>query len=210
MTPKVSVVIPTYNYAGYLPEAIESVLSQNYTDFELLIIDDHSEDGTAEVVSGYAGKDKRITFKINPHNLGMVENWNLCLREARGKYIKYLFADDLFCSTDAILRMVEALDAEPKVSMVASARQIIDSEGRPMKIRAHFRDSGCINGKQVINRCLRLQKNLVGEPTAVMFRKSLSGRGFNPKLRADCGSGVLVSPAGERWARIFTASPCRF
>jgi len=183
MVPRVSVAIPTYNYARYLPEAIESVLSQSYTDFELLIIDDQSTDGTVEVVSKYARGDKRIAFSVNPHNIGMVDNWNLCLREARGEYIKYLFADDLLCSRDALRRMVEALDAEPEVSLVASARQRIDSKGRQTGILAHFPDSSSINGKQVINRCLRRQKNLVGEPTAVMFRKHLSGRGFNPKYR---------------------------
>ncbi|MGO9532049.1 MAG: glycosyltransferase family 2 protein [Syntrophobacteraceae bacterium] len=183
MVPRVSVVIPTYNYARYLPEAIESVLSQSYTDFELLIIDDQSTDATVEVVSKYAKGDKRITFRVNPNNIGMVNNWNLCLREARGEYIKYLFADDLLCSRDAILRMVEALDTEPGVSLVASARQIIDSKGRPTRILARFPDSSSIIGKQVINRCLRRQKNLIGEPTAVMFRKHLARRGFNPKYR---------------------------
>lgn len=183
MAPKVSVLIPTYNYAGYLPEAIESVLSQSYTDFELLIIDDHSSDKTAEIVSRYAEGDKRISFRVNPCNLGMVENWNLCLREAGGEYVKYIFGDDLLCSGDAIRLMVAALDDHPGVSLVASARRIIDSEGRPTAVLAHFPDSGCIEGRRVINRCLRHQKNLVGEPTAVMFRKSLSGEGFNPKFR---------------------------
>lgn len=176
-------MIPTYNYAKYLPEAIESVLSQSYTDFELLIIDDHSTDETARIVSRYAGEDRRISFKINPHNVGMVENWNMCLRQAAGEYVKYLFADDLLCSVDAIRLMIEALDDSPEVSLVASARQRIDKTGRPMAVLAHFPASECIIGTRVINRCLRHQKNLIGEPTAVMFRKCLSGEGFNPKLR---------------------------
>ncbi len=183
MTPKVSVVIPTYNYAGYIPQAIESVLAQNFGDFELLIIDDHSSDETVEVVSKFAGKDTRISFRVNPQNIGMVENWNLCLREAKGEYIKYLFADDLLYSPDAIGQMVAALDAEPGASMVASARQIIDSDGKPIKVLTHYPDSRSISGAEIINRCLRFQKNLIGEPTAVMFRKSLAGRGFDPKYR---------------------------
>jgi len=181
MVPRVSVVIPSFNYARYLPEAIESVLSQSYEDFELLIVDDHSTDATPEVVSDYARRDNRITFRVNRNNIGMVENWNLCLKVARGQYIKYLFADDLLCARDAILRMVQALDDRPEISLVASARRIIDSDGRTAGISAHFPDSSFISGEDVINRCLRLQKNLVGEPTAVMFRKHLSGRGFDPK-----------------------------
>ncbi|MDR3569351.1 MAG: glycosyltransferase [Syntrophobacteraceae bacterium] len=183
MAPKVSVLIPTYNYGRYLSEAIESVLSQSYADFELLIIDDHSSDDTAEVVSRYAREDKRISFRINGGNIGMVENWNLCLREAKGEYVKYLFGDDLLCSKDAISLMVEALDVDPGVSLVASARKIIDSAGRRIAIWTHFPDSGYIDGRQVINRCLRDQKNLVGEPTAVMFRKRLSAEGFDPGFR---------------------------
>ncbi len=183
MAPKVSVLIPTYNYARYLPEAIESVLSQSFTDFELIILDDHSTDETAEILARYAAQDGRISFKINPHNLGMVSNWNKCLGEAAGEYVKYLFADDLLCSADALRLMVTALDEEPAASMVASARSIIDSAGRRNTVMAPFGDSALIDGGWVISRCLGWQKNLIGEPTAVMFRKCFSGDGFNPKLR---------------------------
>ena len=180
--PKVSVLIPTYNYAGYLAEAIESVLSQSYADFELLIIDDHSTDDTKEVVSRYAGKDERILFKVNPHNVGMVENWNLCLGQAKGEYVKYLFGDDLLWSADALRLMVEALDKAPGVSLVASARRIIDSAGKPIAIWTHFPDTSRMDGGLVINRCLREQKNLVGEPSAVLFRKGSCKEGFNSKF----------------------------
>jgi glycosyltransferase involved in cell wall biosynthesis len=182
MAPRVSVLIPTYNYARYLCEAIESVLAQNYTDFELLIIDDNSSDDTAGVVSRYQKLDKRITLKVNEHNIGMVENWNLCLRLSRGEYVKYLFADDRLCSEDALRLMVEALDDNPHSSLVSCARSIIDSEGNPIGLFTHFPDSGCIDGRRVINRCLRYQKNLVGEPTAVMFRKELCAEGFNVRF----------------------------
>lgn len=180
MAPRVSVLIPTYNYARYLCEAIESVLAQKFTDFELLIIDDNSCDDTAGVVSRYQKLDKRICFRVNDGNIGMVENWNLCLGEARGEYVKYLFADDRLCGEEALGLMVEALDSNPDSSLVACARRIIDSEGNPMSVFTHFPDSGYIDGRRVINRCLRYQKNLVGEPTAVMFRHQPSTPGFNP------------------------------
>ncbi|HIK58603.1 MAG TPA: glycosyltransferase family 2 protein, partial [Nitrospinaceae bacterium] len=69
--PKVSVCIPTYNYAKYLPGAIESVLKQNYDNYELIIIDNCSTDNSANVINEYAKKDQRIVFKNNDHNLGM-------------------------------------------------------------------------------------------------------------------------------------------
>lgn len=125
MNPKVSVCIPAYNYARFLPQAIESVLSQSFGDFELLVIDDGSTDDTRDVVAGYAARDGRIVFRANPVNRGMVPNWNLCLRESRGEYVKFLFADDFLVSQDALGRMADILDADASVSLVASARHVI-------------------------------------------------------------------------------------
>src|SRR5471032_2980636 len=103
--PKVSVLIPTYNYARFLPEAIESILAQDFQDFELLISDDCSTDNSAEVIARYAAQDKRIRFQIHSANLGMVQNWNWCLSQARGEFIKYVFGDDKLASPTAITQM---------------------------------------------------------------------------------------------------------
>ena len=77
--PTVSVLIPTYNYARYLPVAIESVLAQDFHDLEVVIVDDCSQDDSAEVIRHYAGLDPRIRFHLNRQNLGLVPNWNFCL-----------------------------------------------------------------------------------------------------------------------------------
>src|ERR1700691_6171602 len=100
--PKVSVLIPTYNYARYLAEAIESVLEQDFQDFELLIVDDCSSDNTAEVVQPFCARDARVRFAVNPTNLGMVNNWQRCLDHARGSYIKFLFGDDTLANPQAL------------------------------------------------------------------------------------------------------------
>jgi len=177
--PKVSVCIPAHNHARFLPEAIDSVRKQTFTDYELLIIDDCSHDNTKEIVDEYAKNDKRIRFKINPINLGMVNNWNLCLSEARGEYIKFVFSDDLLSSPDALRKMASILDSDPGVSLVSSARKFIDSESETIKILAHFNDA-VLPGEEVINRCLSDRRNLIGEPTAVMFRGKDAKRGFMP------------------------------
>ena len=93
--PKISVLVPTYNYARYLPQTIESILRQTHSNFELLISDDASTDGSAEIIRHYADRDSRIRFMIHPTNLGMVANWNWCLQQARGDYVKFVFGDDL-------------------------------------------------------------------------------------------------------------------
>jgi len=181
-TCKVSVCVPTYNYGNYIAETIESVLAQNFTDFELLIIDDCSKDQTAHVVESYARQDPRIRFIVNKVNLGMVENWNSCIAEARGEYIKFVFGDDLLASPDAVGRMVFLLDNDNSVSLVCSARNLIDESSNVIKIESHF-DTGIMEGTDVINRCLPSQGNLIGEPSVVMFRKNQAGLGFNAKYK---------------------------
>jgi len=178
--PKISVCIPTYNYARYLPETIESVLDQSFSDFELIIIDDCSSDDTAVVVGRYAERDRSIRFSVNAKNLGMVENWNLCLTRAKGEFIKYVFGDDLLSSRDALKKMVSVLEADSSISLVASSRDFIDTRSRKLKSESRFRRNGVFSGTDVINRCLKEQKNLIGEPTVVMFRKRDAARGFLP------------------------------
>ena len=182
MPPRLSVCIPSYNQARFIGAAVDSVLAQAYGDFELLVIDDCSTDGTREIVAGYAS-DSRVRYIASPVNRGMVENWNACLDEARGEYVKFLFGDDLFVSPDALGRMVAALDAEPHVSLVTTARVLVDAAGCRTGISEPFRRDRTISGTVVITRCLAAQRNLVGEPSAVMFRKSQAGRGFNVRYR---------------------------
>lgn len=177
-TCKVSVCIPTYNYGNYIAETIESVLAQNFRDFELLIIDDCSKDQTAGIVETYAKKDPRIRFIVNKVNLGMVENWNSCITQAKGEFIKFVFGDDLLASPDALGQMAALLERDTSISLVCSSRNFIDDSSRVLKVESHFA-SGIIAGTEVINRCMLDQGNLIGEPSVVMFRKCQADRGFN-------------------------------
>ena len=181
--PKISVCIPAYNHAGFIAQAIESVLGQICADYELLIIDDCSRDDTTYVIRSCAEKDTRIRCRINPTNLGMVANWNACLEEARGEYIKFLCSDDLLSSPHAVAQMAARLDGDRSVALVASARNFIDVDSGVIRTLDPLKGSGEQSGKVVINRCLREQHNLIGEPTAVMFRKSDGRRGFLPYYR---------------------------
>jgi len=181
--PQISLCIPTYNYGRFLPQTIDSILQQTFDHFEVLIIDDCSTDETEEVVKPYAIRNPRIRFIINPENLGMVRNWNLCLAEARGKYIKYLFGDDLLLSRDALQKMVSLLESEKSISLVSSSRKIIDSESNTIGMKSPFKRDLVAQGTKLINLCLAKQDNLIGEPTAVMFRKSDATRGFKSQYR---------------------------
>jgi glycosyltransferase involved in cell wall biosynthesis len=94
MNEKISVVIPTYNRAHLLRGAIESVFTQKYDNYELLILDNASEDDTSSVVQRYSRDDDRIKYIRNSKNLGMIGNWNEGLRIAAGDYICVLMDDD--------------------------------------------------------------------------------------------------------------------
>ena len=183
MTPKVTICMPTYNFERYLPEAIESVLAQDFRDYEFLIIDDCSSDTSAAIISGYAKKDTRITAFVNGQNVGMVNNWNLCMQRARGSYIKFLFGDDELVSPGAIARMVQALESDHRVSLVTSARRIIDERSREIKVASAYREHGPVPGTDIITDCLLERLNKIGEPSAVMFRKEQAGRGFDARYR---------------------------
>jgi glycosyltransferase involved in cell wall biosynthesis len=181
--PKVSVLIPTYNYARYLAEAIESVLEQDFQDFELLIADDCSDDNTAEVVRPFCIRDARVRFSVNSSNLGMVNNWNQCLAQARGEYIKFLFGDDKLAHPQALSKMLALMRQYPSAVLAASARIILDEESNAVDV---YRDlaEGCHDGRKIITAYLMENgKNLVGEPSAVMFRKKDAQRGFAPKYQ---------------------------
>jgi glycosyltransferase involved in cell wall biosynthesis len=182
MNVKVSVCMPNYNGARYLPEAIESVLKQRYSDFEFLIIDDCSTDGSLEIINKYAKKDPRIVVRVNDVNVGQTKNLNLCLKHARGEYIKFVFSDDVLNSSEVIERMVDILDANDDVALVSSARYLIDENSTIRGILSEYKEDFEDDGKTVITDCLFSQKNKVGEPTVAMFRKAYAARGFREQF----------------------------
>lgn len=182
--PRLSVLIPTYNYARYLPETIESVLEQDFSDYELVIIDDCSQDESEAVIRNYASKDRRIRFKINRPNLGMVSNWNRCLSLAVGEYVQFLFGDDKLANKRTLGTMVKMLDDYPTAVLAVAARNIIDEDSKVMEVCDHLGGSGLHQGREVIIRCLAENANLVGEPSVVMMRRQEAARrGFNPAYR---------------------------
>ncbi|HKB91520.1 MAG TPA: glycosyltransferase family 2 protein [Opitutaceae bacterium] len=180
---KVSVLVPTYNYGRYLPQTLNSILAQEDVDFELLVSDDASTDNSAEIIRSYARRDKRIRFKLHEKNLGMVENWNWCLKEARGEYIKYVFGDDALTSRQSLGRFVYLLDLHPEATIATSSRLIVNDASTPTEIWDDLRFPGVYTGQSLIYRCLWQDRNLIGEPTAVMVRRSAIGRPFDVALR---------------------------
>ena len=181
-TPLVSVLIPVFNGEPFLAECLESILAQNLGDFEVLISDDGSTDGSAAVIQRYAARDSRIRWWRNPRNLGIGGNFNAALKAARGEFLKYVLQDDKLLEPSALRRMVAAMENDASVSLVGSASHLIDSRSRLLEVRNRFRRSGVRDGKRIIIYCLEHNGNLIGEPSLVLFRKSQSARGFDGQL----------------------------
>jgi glycosyltransferase involved in cell wall biosynthesis len=97
--PLVSVLMTTYNREKYLAQAIESVLASTYENFELLVVDDQSKDRSLEIARSYAAKDERVKALLNEKNLGDYPNRNKAASLAKGKYLKYVDADDYIYPT---------------------------------------------------------------------------------------------------------------
>jgi glycosyltransferase involved in cell wall biosynthesis len=182
-SPKVSICIPVYNSAAYLTAAVESALVQRYDSFEVLIVDDCSTDGSAEIAVGFAERDPRVRFVPNNPNLGMVKNWNRCLELARGDYIKFLFGDDLLSSPNNLERLAGVLDRHREVTLVCSFRSLIDHNGQVMAERGFTPTGRPVSGLLAIQDCLTAARNYIGEPSVVMFRKEQAQRGFHSGYR---------------------------
>ncbi|MBX2865984.1 MAG: glycosyltransferase family 2 protein [Leptolyngbyaceae cyanobacterium MAG.088] len=124
----VSIVIPAYNAATYLPEVIQSVIDQSYKNWELLVINDGSKDNTAEVTNHYCQKDSRIRL-ISKENGGVSVARNLGAKLAKGELIAFLDSDDLW-SKDKLLTHTEYMEANPQVGVSFSRVELIESDGK--------------------------------------------------------------------------------
>jgi len=123
---EVSVLIPVYNARAFVGEAILSALRQTVIDLEIVIVDDASNDGSADIIAGY--DDPRIRRFRNEKNLGLVGNWNETLRHARGRFITMLHQDDVMEPAN-LARKLEALEATGRAWVASDCLQI-DAEGR--------------------------------------------------------------------------------
>jgi len=117
--PRVSVLLTAYNREPYIGEAIESVLAQTLTDFELIVSDDGSSDLTVAIARDYERRDDRIRVSVNARNLGQFENRRHAASLARGQYLKYHDSDDVMYP-HCLATMVEPLEAEPRAGFALS------------------------------------------------------------------------------------------
>lgn len=148
MTPKVTVLTTVYNGLPFIKEAIESVLSQTYTDYEYLIIDDASTDNSVECIMSY--KDPRIRFIQNQKNLGVSNTFNKALATIKTPYVVRLDQDDVSLP-NRLVEQISYLEKNPEISVVSSWEIIIDSSGKKIRnIKGQINNYGVFLGKVLL------------------------------------------------------------
>jgi glycosyltransferase involved in cell wall biosynthesis len=176
--PQVSVIVPVHNGARYLPECLDSILAQDFNDMEILIADDSSTDHSLKIVQHYAALEPRIRWWQNVQSVGQTLNHNICLLEAQGEFIKFVYPDDKLLGTSAIKKMALALASHPSASLASSASEVIDEQSRE-KERRDYLLPGIFTGEQIVRAGMEAIGNRIGEPAVPMFRKAQATSGFN-------------------------------
>lgn len=131
MSVRVSLAMPVFNGARYLALALDNILAQDFSDFELIITDNASTDATAAICQAYAARDPRIRYFRNERNLGATPNFNRGIELATGEYFKWCAHDDLL-SPNFVSACVAILDADRDVALATGRVQAIDDEGHPV------------------------------------------------------------------------------
>ena len=132
--PLVSICLPSLNTRPFLEERIESILGQTFSDWELVVTDSYSDDGSWELFQDLAAREPRCRIDQAPR--GLYPSWNHCLRQARGRYVYVATSDDVM-APDCIGKLAAALEAHPECDLAHCPLRITDGEGRDLANAAH-------------------------------------------------------------------------
>jgi predicted O-linked N-acetylglucosamine transferase (SPINDLY family)/glycosyltransferase involved in cell wall biosynthesis len=186
--PLVSICIPTYNGEAFIEETIKSAIAQTYRNIELIVSDDGSTDRTIAIAQSFQSQTS-ADFRIILHrNYGLSQNWNFCIQQAKGEYIKFLFQDDLL-APECIAKMVATAQQNPDIGMVFSPRgiTIAEDESHPIlrKASQSIKDlhkswsnlKSIQPGKDLLAdaNCLNNPINKIGEPSTVLIAARVFG-----------------------------------
>jgi len=177
---KISIVMPAYNAERFLAEAIESVLAQTYKDFELIILDDGSQDHTRAIAESFAQRDARV--RVESHvNMGVASTLNKGLDLAESEWVAIMHADDVMMP-NRIERQLSFVGAHPELAVASSWVRHIDSDGRIIA-----KGKSCLLTHEAVQK-LYLANDLVGfSHPASILRKSavLAVGGYRGELRVN-------------------------
>lgn len=155
-TPRVSLGVPVYNGERHLAAALDALLAQTYRDFELIISDNGSTDGTEAIAREYAARDERIRYYRNERNLGGSRNHQRVFDLARGELFRWSAADDL-CAPETVALCVEALDARPDAVLAYPKTGLIDDNGQMLE---DYEDGLYLESRSASERFVQLYEHL--------------------------------------------------
>jgi glycosyltransferase involved in cell wall biosynthesis len=130
--PRVSVAVPVYNGEPFIGEALDSIAAQTFTDYEVIISDNASEDGTERICRAYAARDPRVRYVRNERNVGLARNFQQLVRLATGEYFKLANADDV-SDPRLLSECVAVLDAHPEAVLCYGKTVLIDDHSLPLR-----------------------------------------------------------------------------
>src|SRR5207244_11742434 len=126
--PRLSIAVPVRNGGRFIGQTLDSLLAQNYSDFELIISDNASTDQTEAVCQAYAVRDRRIRYHRSSQDFGSARNYNYLFQQARAEYFKWAAADDLY-APEFVGRCTEVLEHDPSVVLASAKPRFIDEHG---------------------------------------------------------------------------------
>jgi len=146
MSPKISIIVPIYNAQKTIERCIDSILNQDFSDFELILIDDGSKDNSGKICDTYAGKDQRVRV-IHKENSGVSVSRNLALREAKGEYLQFLDADD-WITPNATRLLVESMETNDCDMVIADFYRVI---GERLSHKGSIDEDGVLSREEFAN-----------------------------------------------------------
>lgn len=168
--PKVSILIPVFNREHFISECIRSALDQTFTDLEVVVVDNASNDGTWDICQEFATLDSRVRICRNEKNIGPVRNWLRCIEEARGEYGKFLFSDDLILA-NFLSETVPRL-ADNSIAFVSTAAYIGKDLESSEVAYTSSNEAEMISSAAYIERLAHGRPPLAISPGAAIFRMS--------------------------------------
>lgn len=175
MSQKINLLMPTYNMGKFIAGAVNSALSQTFSDFELIIVDDASQDNTETIIRQF--KDPRIKFVKNERNLGPIGNFNKCLSLADADFIVFLHADDML-KPNMLEKSYNLLKNNAEIGFSFSPCEIIDENNKYLYLNKPFAENFILPGEEMYKR--HLYCNFVLFPSVLVRKKCLEAvKGFN-------------------------------
>jgi glycosyltransferase involved in cell wall biosynthesis len=153
--PVVSIGLPVYNGAVYLPTALDALLAQDFADFELIVSDNGSTDRSPEICAEYARRDPRVRFVRNATNIGAAANFNRTAELALGRYFMWAADDDLW-DPRFVGCCVAALEAHPDAILAATSLRFIDEAGATIDLDYGIYDNPDLSSRSLVHRVRRL------------------------------------------------------